>query len=219
MNNTQAEKVHEKASLHNAFIFYRPPSGLSKEQLFYSQEAWQIISMDEVSPEEKPEKKKDVLSYMSSLCSKWKKIIEKGHDELSPHKGSADSIAGHIAILESYRRRYMVNCITLSGHTSKSNSTEQTEKQYLFVLERITLEKINLPMIFRQYKLNNREQDIVRLLFAGNSNKEIALNLSLSPNTVKAYMKFLTLKLGVNNRAGIISVLLAGKAMNMKTDH
>lgn len=204
--------MHENASLHNAFIVYRPPSGISMEQLFYSQEALQILSMNKACSEKKPEKKKDILSYMSSLCSKWKEAVEKGHEELSQHRSRTDSAAGHITILESYRRRYMVSGVALAAHISKVNTAAQAEKQYLFVLERITLEKMNLPLIFRQHKLNNREQEIVRLLLSGNSNKEIAYNLSLSPNTIKAYMKILTLKLGVNNRAGIISVLLAGKA-------
>lgn len=203
MNNTLSEKTLDKAALHNAFIFYRPPSGISKEQLFYSQEILQIISMDSSCSE----KENDILSYMSSLCFKWKELIEKSHEDMSLSAGRADSGSGHIAILESYRRKYLVSGIALSSHTSKVRS-----KQYLFVLKRIALEKINLPMVFRQYKLNNREQEIVRLLLSGRANKEIAHNLGLSPNTVKAYMKFLMLKIGVNNRAGIISALLAGNA-------
>jgi DNA-binding NarL/FixJ family response regulator len=110
-------------------------------------------------------------------------------------------------MLESHRRKYVVKGTALSG-----NPTLQEEKQYLFLIERASPKSANLSMVFRQYKLNNREQEIVRLLLLGNSNKEIASDLGLSENTVKGYMKLLMGKLGVNNRAGIIAALLAGKS-------
>jgi len=78
-------------------------------------------------------------------------------------------------------------------------------------MERASAESANLSMIFRRYKLSVREQEIVRLLLAGGSNKEIAYRLRLSENTIKGYMKLLMRKLGVNNRAGIISALLVEK--------
>ncbi|MBU2227218.1 MAG: LuxR C-terminal-related transcriptional regulator [Proteobacteria bacterium] len=78
-------------------------------------------------------------------------------------------------------------------------------------MERASAESANLSMIFRKYKLSVREQEIVRLLLAGGSNKEIAHRLRLSENTIKGYMKLLMRKLGVNNRAGIIAALLVEK--------
>ncbi len=66
-------------------------------------------------------------------------------------------------------------------------------------------------MIFRRLNLSPREQEIVRMLLAGSSNKEIAGSLGISLNTVKGYMKLLSRKLGVNNRAGIIAAVLAIK--------
>jgi len=78
----------------------------------------------------------------------------------------------------------------------------------MFLLERIHPDSINLPLLLRELKLNQREQEIVRLLLEDRSNKEIAYALGLSLNTVKAYMKLLMRKLGVNTRAGVISYLL-----------
>jgi LuxR family maltose regulon positive regulatory protein len=48
--------------------------------------------------------------------------------------------------------------------------------------------------------LNDREVTVLRLLSAGQSNKSIAKELGLSPNTVKWYLKGLFVKLGVNGR-------------------
>ncbi|MEK6655085.1 MAG: helix-turn-helix transcriptional regulator [Thermodesulfobacteriota bacterium] len=112
----------------------------------------------------------------------------------------------HIAVLESEKRKYVVKATALSG-----SSGSQGEKQYLFVMERASAESANLSMIFRKYKLSVREQEIVRLLLVGGSNKEIADRLRLSENTIKGYMKLLMRKLGVNNRAGIIAALLVEK--------
>ena len=87
-------------------------------------------------------------------------------------------------------------------------SVDEREINYLFLLERICPETINVPLIARHWNLSQREQDIVRLLFADRGNKEISHLLGLSINTIKTYMKFLMRKLGVSSRAGIVSCLL-----------
>jgi LuxR family maltose regulon positive regulatory protein len=47
---------------------------------------------------------------------------------------------------------------------------------------------------------SSRQLDILRLLAAGNSNKQIAKRLELSPNTVKWYVQNLYAELSVNTR-------------------
>ncbi|WP_237132218.1 helix-turn-helix domain-containing protein [Pseudohongiella sp. O18] len=49
--------------------------------------------------------------------------------------------------------------------------------------------------------LTLREQDVLRVLAQGNSNKKIARVLSLSPHTVDGYVKDIYRKLGVHNRS------------------
>jgi LuxR family maltose regulon positive regulatory protein len=48
--------------------------------------------------------------------------------------------------------------------------------------------------------LSNQELRVLRLLAAGHSNQEIAHELIVSVNTVKAHVKHIYDKLGVNNR-------------------
>jgi DNA-binding CsgD family transcriptional regulator len=57
----------------------------------------------------------------------------------------------------------------------------------------------------------NREKEIIRLLLAGNGNKEIADALRLTLNTVKSYIKLLTRKLGVSGRAEIVAAFVEKK--------
>jgi len=144
---------------------------------------------------------------ISFLCSRWKELLDKELDELK-ESGEGEKGTGFIDMLQSRRRRYTVKGIVLSGQPS---ALQQQEKQYLFILERFNPDSVNLSMIFRQWNLNHREEDIARLLLADRSNKEIAHALGLSLNTVKGYMKLLMRKLGVNSRAGIIANFLTGR--------
>ncbi len=48
--------------------------------------------------------------------------------------------------------------------------------------------------------LSTREQDVLRLLSNGATNREIAESLGISENTVKAHLKSVLRKLGVSNR-------------------
>jgi two-component system response regulator DesR len=52
-----------------------------------------------------------------------------------------------------------------------------------------------------QAKLSSREREVVRLIAAGATNREIAERLYLSPHTVKEYTSSVYRKLGVRNRA------------------
>jgi DNA-binding NarL/FixJ family response regulator len=53
-------------------------------------------------------------------------------------------------------------------------------------------------------KLSIREQQIVRLLLKGKTNKEIALAINISDKTVKHYMTILMQKLQVRNRLEVV---------------
>jgi two-component system nitrate/nitrite response regulator NarL len=56
------------------------------------------------------------------------------------------------------------------------------------------------PTPARDAGLSAREQEVLRLLSRGATNKEIAAALDISENTVKAHLKSILRKLGVTNR-------------------
>ena len=53
--------------------------------------------------------------------------------------------------------------------------------------------------------LSPRESDILRLIAEGRSNKEIARDLAIAPETVKSHIKHIFIKLNVERRAQAVS--------------
>lgn len=58
-----------------------------------------------------------------------------------------------------------------------------------------------------QVKITRRDQDVLKLLVQGCSNKEIAAELKISPRTVKQHLRTLFLRAGI--RQGRKRVILA----------
>jgi DNA-binding NarL/FixJ family response regulator len=58
-----------------------------------------------------------------------------------------------------------------------------------------------------QIKITRRDQEVLRLLVQGCSNKEIAAELNISPRTVKQHLRTLFLRAGI--RQGRKRVILA----------
>jgi DNA-binding NarL/FixJ family response regulator len=54
--------------------------------------------------------------------------------------------------------------------------------------------------------LTSREIDVLRMIAAGNANKEIAAQLSISEETVKSRVKNILLKLGANDRTHAVTI-------------
>jgi DNA-binding CsgD family transcriptional regulator len=61
-----------------------------------------------------------------------------------------------------------------------------------------------LAEIGARFRLTSREQETVELLFEGLTSKEIADRMKISPNTVKAFLRLVMVKMGVSTRSGII---------------
>jgi DNA-binding CsgD family transcriptional regulator len=198
----------------NAFLIYRPEVKITKEVVFQNQEASKILSYPAASA-----KATEPLPEILSLCAKWKNLLKKKHKSMvesgndSGHEQGSTPI--FLELIKSGRRRYVVRGMVLVGQESE---TEQ-EANYLFLLDRISPEKINIPLIARQWQLSPREQDLVRLLLEDRSNKEIAHILELSINTVKAYLKMLMRKLNASSRAGIVSSVLTKQPLADVNEH
>ncbi len=59
-----------------------------------------------------------------------------------------------------------------------------------------------------EYNLTDREEEALRGIALGLTTKELADRMNISPNTVKAFVRLIMIKLGVTTRTAIIGKLL-----------
>jgi DNA-binding CsgD family transcriptional regulator len=77
----------------------------------------------------------------------------------------------------------------------------------------IQLERVSSPSdavynIGIKYNLTDREQEALRGISMGLTSKEVAERMSISPNTVKAFLRLIMIKMGVTTRGGIVANIL-----------
>ncbi len=63
---------------------------------------------------------------------------------------------------------------------------------------------IDVVIIAARFNLTARERETVGFLIEGLTSKEIAGHMNISPNTVKAFIRLIMVKMGVSTRSGII---------------
>ena len=76
------------------------------------------------------------------------------------------------------------------------------------LLERHTSGSDALNEVTHQFDLTGRESEIVSLLIQGLTSKEIANRMEISPNTVKAFLRLVMLKMDVSTRSGIVGKII-----------
>jgi DNA-binding CsgD family transcriptional regulator len=59
-----------------------------------------------------------------------------------------------------------------------------------------------------EYHLTDREQEALIGISRGLSSKEVAVQMKISPNTVKAFLRLIMIKMGTGSRAGLVAKLL-----------
>lgn len=59
-----------------------------------------------------------------------------------------------------------------------------------------------------EYRLTDREQEALIGVAMGLTSKELAVRMKISPNTVKAFLRLIMVKMGATTRAGIVGRLL-----------
>ncbi len=78
----------------------------------------------------------------------------------------------------------------------------------IFISEMSTSSALDLNAVRRQYRLTRRETDVVRRVVDGLKNLEIAEELNISEQTVKDHLSNVYMKMDVQNRLGLVSLIL-----------
>lgn len=146
-----------------------------------------------------------ILSYPGPITQDVVGIFERRIRPLLVSAGPVPSTQnGHSLIkFKSGRRTYICQVFLLTGGGKSAK-----EKLTLLMLERGTSKRLALCQVAEQYHLTHREQQAVALLLQGLTNKEMAESMGVSANTVKAFLRIATVRMGVSSRSGIITKIL-----------
>ena len=124
------------------------------------------------------------------------------HNGFSPSKFLNEVASG--------KRRYQLRAFSV-----KSNLGNGRGPAVALLLERNHRNALNLESVARKFRLTPREKETVDLLIQDLSTKQIASCMGISPNTAKAFLRSVMIKVGAENRTGIIGrILQPSKAMN-----
>ncbi len=98
----------------------------------------------------------------------------------------------------SGRRHY--RCRAFSLDSQSTNPSQAT----VVLFERGPREAVDVAQIAAEFHLTERERETVGFLLEGLTSKQIAQRMQISPNTVKAFIRLVMLKMGVSTRSGIL---------------
>jgi DNA-binding CsgD family transcriptional regulator len=103
---------------------------------------------------------------------------------------------------KSGRRKYF--CRSFQIDTSSKSMPLLTA----LLMERSSSGIMAVAQIGQEFELTVREKETVELLVQGLTSKEIATRMKISPNTVKAFLRIVMVKMGVSTRSGILGKVI-----------
>lgn len=154
----------------------------------YNSEAVQILSF--------PTKPESIKQLAQFLGDKIRSTLVNG--------GSAD-MPEFVRECKAGRRTYSCRAFRIDCN---SVGDIPTPISFAILLERHVSSAAALANLSRRFDLTARECETVALLLEGLTSKEIANRMRISPNTVKAFLRLVMVKMDVSTRSGIV-----GKAL------
>lgn len=112
----------------------------------------------------------------------------------------------------SARRMYHCRSFPLDVRSQNGNGTSASGGMLVVLLERRSNEAVRISEISQKFGLTAREQETVQYLLEGFTSKEIAQRMKISPNTVKAFLRLVMVKMNVSTRSGIIGRFVGPRA-------
>jgi|SRR5690242_2534544 DNA-binding CsgD family transcriptional regulator len=105
--------------------------------------------------------------------------------------------------LASGRRRYQLRVFSV-----KSPLANGFKPAVAILLERNKKSSVDLSHLSERFRLTQREVETVQHLVRGFNTQQIAEQMGISPNTVKAFLRSIMMKMAADSRAGIIARIL-----------
>jgi DNA-binding CsgD family transcriptional regulator len=105
---------------------------------------------------------------------------------------------------------------------SLQNANAERGDMYAALVEAISKpkgENVDINKVRGLFRLSKREVDVLNALISGGTDKEIALQLAVSVETVRAYLKSIRAKLGAKTRTAVVSIVHALQTENAGATH
>ncbi|HTY84273.1 MAG TPA: LuxR C-terminal-related transcriptional regulator [Silvibacterium sp.] len=122
-----------------------------------------------------------------------------------------DSPSGFVDAFRSANRTYLCRSFPVDVKAHNGNGS-LAGSLLILMFERRRNEAMKLLEIAQRFGLTAREQETVQFLLEGLTSKEIAQRMSISPNTVKAFIRLVMVKMSVSTRSGIIGRIVGPSA-------
>lgn len=119
--------------------------------------------------------------------------------------------SGFVGEFRSAKRMYLCRSFTVDRR-GQGNGSAAHKGLTVVMLERQSNEAVTIAEVSERFGLTAREQETVQFLLEGLTSKEIAERMKISPNTVKAFIRLVMVKMNVSTRSGIIGRVV-GKTM------
>jgi DNA-binding CsgD family transcriptional regulator len=87
-----------------------------------------------------------------------------------------------------------------------------TQPMIAVQLDKVCASNDEVYDVSAKYQLTNREYEVLRGISMGLSSKVMAERMKISPNTVKAFLRLIMIKMGVTSRAGIVANILQNRS-------
>jgi DNA-binding CsgD family transcriptional regulator len=143
---------------------------------------------------QKPERQKDLDAYLATRI----------RSTIVPDHASEGAVV--VSRFQSGRRTY--RCRTFQVNSMVNGSSQAS---LAVLLERACPRSASVTHLSEKFHLTAREQEVAQFLLQGLTSKEIGLRMQISPNTVKAFLRLIMVKMNCSTRSGIV-----GKALTVE---
>jgi DNA-binding CsgD family transcriptional regulator len=124
-------------------------------------------------------------------------LVGKIHSTLLSAKSSRGP--KFVAKFQSGKRVYLCHAFRVNA-LARANS----RPSIAILLARGPKRSVSLVQVSERFRITTREQQVFQFLMGGLTTKEIATRMGVSPNTVKAFLRLIMMKMGVSTRSGIL---------------
>jgi DNA-binding CsgD family transcriptional regulator len=145
-----------------------------------------------------------ILSYPEKLADLARSelfLAEKIRSTLISPRPSGE--LPFVSEFRSGRRRYFCRAFVVD-----SGAKEPFRPSMAILLERGPSGLVPLSRVCQQFKLTQREREVLEFLLQGMSSKLIASRMNLSPSTVKAFLRLIMIKTGSSSRSAMVGKIL-----------